>query len=91
MKLTSLALFGAGYVLGSKAGRERYQQILALTTKAAGQKIGQKSARDRIVEYANGSEPLVPVSVRSSRLFANAASSDLNGSWSAPTEQRLGR
>ncbi|QNE18570.1 hypothetical protein F1D05_12460 [Kribbella qitaiheensis] len=28
MKLRSLAVFGAGYVLGAKAGRERYAQIV---------------------------------------------------------------
>lgn len=28
MKLRSLAVFGAGYVLGAKAGRERYVQIV---------------------------------------------------------------
>lgn len=35
MKLSALALFGAGYVLGTRAGRERYDQIRALTTRLA--------------------------------------------------------
>ncbi len=90
MKLTSLALFGAGYVLGTKAGRERYEQILELTTKAARNNLGQKSARDRIIEYANGGEPLVPAFGGSGGFFARTASSDLNGSSSASTEQRTG-
>ena len=30
MKLVGLTLFGVGYVLGSKAGRERYEQIRVL-------------------------------------------------------------
>ena len=30
MKLVGLTLFGVGYVLGSKAGRERYEQIRSL-------------------------------------------------------------
>jgi hypothetical protein len=33
--LSKLIIFGAGYVLGSKAGRERYNQIVAFTQKAA--------------------------------------------------------
>jgi alpha-D-ribose 1-methylphosphonate 5-triphosphate synthase subunit PhnG len=35
MKLRSLALFGAGYVLGTKAGRERYAQIVDAAKKTA--------------------------------------------------------
>ena len=27
MKLSTIAMFGAGYVLGTRAGRERYEQI----------------------------------------------------------------
>ncbi|MET1037245.1 MAG: hypothetical protein ABW075_03170 [Aeromicrobium sp.] len=33
-KLTLLVAAGAGYVLGSRAGRERYEQIKQQTTKA---------------------------------------------------------
>ncbi|MGH3463701.1 MAG: hypothetical protein ACRDP9_19735 [Kribbellaceae bacterium] len=35
MKLRSLALLGAGYVLGAKAGRERYAQIVEAAEKAS--------------------------------------------------------
>lgn len=36
MKLLFAAvIFGLGYVLGSRAGRERYAQILAVTRKAS--------------------------------------------------------
>ncbi len=35
MKLRSLALLGAGYVLGAKAGRERYAQIVEEAQKAS--------------------------------------------------------
>ena len=34
MKLRSLVVFGAGYVLGTRAGRERYAQISAAAGKA---------------------------------------------------------
>jgi hypothetical protein len=33
--LAKLIVFGAGYILGSKAGRERYNQIAAIAHKAA--------------------------------------------------------
>jgi hypothetical protein len=33
--LSKLIVFGAGYILGSKAGRERYNQIAAIARQAA--------------------------------------------------------
>ena len=35
MRLTTLMMFGAGYVIGTKAGRERYEQIVAMAERAA--------------------------------------------------------
>jgi hypothetical protein len=35
MKLRSLVIFGVGYVVGTRAGRERYSQIAAAAGKAA--------------------------------------------------------
>lgn len=35
MKLRSLAVFGAGYVVGTKAGRERYAQIVEAVQTAS--------------------------------------------------------
>ena len=35
MKLTALVVFGAGYVLGTRAGRERYDQLVALGARLA--------------------------------------------------------
>lgn len=43
-KLTTVAVFGVGYVLGSKAGRERYAQIVAAARKAS----------ERLEAYGNG-------------------------------------
>ncbi len=34
MKVRTFAVFGAGYVLGTKAGRERYGQIIAAAQNA---------------------------------------------------------
>lgn len=35
MRLTSLAALGVGYVLGSRAGKERYEQIREAAQQAA--------------------------------------------------------
>jgi len=35
MRLRSLVVFGAGYVLGTRAGRERYAQIAAMAGRTA--------------------------------------------------------
>jgi len=78
MKLTSLMLFGAGYVLGAKAGRGRYEQIVALT-KTATSNLEQKSARQRILEYADGGTSLT-------QIFGQA-----NGSSSILPEQQATR
>ncbi len=43
MKVRSLVVFGLGYVAGSRAGRERYGQIVALAQKSA----------QRLEAYAN--------------------------------------
>lgn len=44
MKLTRIAIFGAGYVLGTKAGRERYEQIV----------VAAQNASQRLESYGNG-------------------------------------
>jgi len=35
MKLTTIGVMGVAYVLGARAGRERYEQIRALAEQAA--------------------------------------------------------
>ena len=40
MKLTTVAMFGAGYVLGTRAGRERYEQLRELGRRLAGELDG---------------------------------------------------
>jgi hypothetical protein len=44
VRLTTLVMFGAGYVLGAKAGRERYAQIVAAAEKAS-ERLEEFSAR----------------------------------------------
>lgn len=43
MKLTSVALFAAGYVIGAKAGHERYAQIIKALANAS-QRLDQFSS-----------------------------------------------
>jgi len=52
VKLTAMALFGAGYLLGSRAGRERYDQISELARTAAA-KFETSGARQRLEAYAS--------------------------------------
>lgn len=52
MKLTAVALFAAGYVLGSRAGRERYEQIKELARGTAG-KLEDSGIRQRLEAYGN--------------------------------------
>jgi hypothetical protein len=47
VKITRIAMFGVGYVLGAKAGRERYQQIVTLA----------QGASKRLEKYGNRSQP----------------------------------
>lgn len=50
MKLTTVAIFGVGYLLGTRAGRERYEQILELAHSASG-KFAASGARRSLEEY----------------------------------------
>jgi hypothetical protein len=55
VKVTSIVIFGAGYVLGTRAGRERYAQIIQMAQKAserldAYDKNGGKPS-DRLAQY----------------------------------------
>ena len=44
MRLTTVVMFGAGYVMGTKAGRERYEQIVTVAENAS-KRLDQFSAR----------------------------------------------
>ena len=52
MRLTTLAMFGAGCVVAAKAGRERYQQIVAAAEKTS--KRSTSSARAHRLESSDG-------------------------------------
>ncbi len=56
MKLASVAIFGAGYVLGTRAGRERYAQIVALAQRAS-IRLDDFSQRSSDADANRGSRP----------------------------------
>ena len=96
MKLTTVAVFGVGYVLGTRAGRERYQQILELAHNASG-KFAASGARRSLEEYGArleayasqsrlgqsgaGQSGTGQSSASQSRASRPAASRDGNGKW----------
>ena len=51
MKLVAVTMFGLGYVLGTRAGRERYEQIRALARKAS-ESFDASGARQRLEALA---------------------------------------
>lgn len=51
MKLMTVAIFGIGYVLGAKAGRERYEQIRRLAHNAS-ESFDASAARKRLEALA---------------------------------------
>ena len=50
MRLTTVAVFGAGYLLGTRAGRERYEQLCELA-HIAGRRFAGSGSRQRLEEY----------------------------------------
>ena len=58
MKLTTVAMFGAGYVLGTRAGRERYEQLRQAARRVAGEldassiRSGLETVTTRLEQYA---------------------------------------
>jgi hypothetical protein len=51
MKLVLAAVFGAGYVVGTRAGRERYEQIVSFTRRAA-EGLDTVRPQERLETYA---------------------------------------
>jgi len=57
-KLLPLAVFGAGYVLGAKAGRERYEQIMR-TANRVKEDPRVQSAASTVADTAREQAPMV--------------------------------
>jgi hypothetical protein len=59
MKLSTVALFGAGYVLGTRAGHQRYEQLLEAARRVTGDfdassiRSGLETVTTRLEEYAS--------------------------------------
>jgi hypothetical protein len=49
VKLTTIVAFGVGYLVGTKAGRERYEQIVAAAKRRSG-RMGELA--DRLEQYS---------------------------------------
>lgn len=62
--LSKLIVFGAGYVLGTKAGRERYNQIAAIAREAA-RRLDGYAARDAVAARSSWSSSRTVGSSRS--------------------------
>ena len=52
MKIVTLTAFCAGYVLGTKAGRQRYEQIVELARRAS-QGLEGSPAQERLQLFAS--------------------------------------
>ena len=76
-----LAVLGVGYVLGTRAGRERYEQIAA-TARAVTQSPATKAVIDAIVECSKIGRPSLPVVVPVAEfrdIFGIALTNMING------------
>ena len=74
-KYTALLLIGIGYVLGARAGRERYEQIKGFAAKVQSNPTVQQTA-SKAADVAKDKAPLVKEKVSSA---ADAATSKLSG------------
>jgi len=53
VKVTTIAFFGLGYVLGSRAGRERYEQLVEATKDAAKRLEERRATSGRPKTYSS--------------------------------------
>jgi hypothetical protein len=74
-KLLLLAAAGVGYVLGARAGRERYEQIMGTVNKVKNDPRVQEKAQ-QAVDTAKQQAPVVADKVSSAASSATAAAKD---------------
>ncbi len=53
MKLRTLTVFAAGYILGTKAGRDRYEQLV-VAARLAGRRLEEYADQGRGLDDGNG-------------------------------------
>jgi hypothetical protein len=75
-KMTALVAGGLGYVLGARAGRERYEQIVSLAQRVSSNPKVQKTAR-QAADAAKEAAPVVKDKVAGA---ADAATSKIGSS-----------
>jgi hypothetical protein len=83
-KLTMLAMFAAGYVLGARAGQERYHQIMGTVDKVRQDPRVQEKTQ-QAVGLAKQQAPVVADKVTTA---ASTAASKVRGSESTPASER---
>jgi hypothetical protein len=64
VRLTLLCAFGAGYVLGTKAGRERYEQLRGLAHGTA-ERLESSGLRQQLGDFGHRLETYASQSRRS--------------------------
>ena len=85
-KLTLLIAFAVGYVLGARAGRERYDQIMGTVDKVRQDPRVQEKAQ-QAVDVAKQQAPVVADKVTTAASAATAAAKDkVSGSGDRPPE-----
>ena len=88
-KLLLLAAAGVGYVLGARAGRERYDQITGAVNKVKNDPRVQEKAH-QAVDVAKHQAPVVADKVTSAATAATAAAKDkVSGGSSEPRVEHL--
>lgn len=78
-KLTILAAAAGGYVLGARAGRERYEQIADATRKVMGNprvQSARQQARDAVAEQAASARDVVVEKAKETASTAASAAAD---------------
>jgi hypothetical protein len=86
-KLTLLVAFAAGYVLGARAGQERYRQIMGTVDKVRQDPRVQEKTQ-RAVDVAKQQAPLVADKVTSAATSAaSSAAAKVGGTHSADNGQ----
>lgn len=85
-KMLALIVFGAGYVLGAKAGRQRYEQIRSMTMRVKNNPRVQETAQ-HAAEMAREQAPIVKDKVEeaASRVKDKMSHDDHPGSASDTT------
>jgi len=88
-KLNLLIAFGVGYVLGARAGRERYDQIVGTVDKVRQDPRVQEKAH-QAAAVAKPQAPVVADKVTSAASAATAAAKDkVSGGSSEPRVEHL--